>query len=534
MARYPFESTLTDQQGHILSGGTCTVKLSGTDTAATIYEALTGDAKSDNIVTSGSDGVYKFFVSDSDYNLSQKFRLILKGGPGFDPRTIDDILMFNPLTPIEGTAISSTGEAVTKYLRADGDDTSSWQPVTHTPEGTAVLSTGEGGGTKFLREDGDGTSSWQTAPVTSVSGSTGAVADGDIDHDSLANFAANEHFTQANITATGTVASGTWQGTAVDGTYVDLEGTELKSTGEAGGTKFLREDGDGTCSWQAAAGGIASVAADGSPQLGGFLDANGNYMQTEKGGDIASASPLVIDTDGDYFDVTGTTNFAAMTVAADRQFTLQFDGALTMTHHATNLDLPGEANITTAAGDVGVFQSTGANTVQCISYVKADGTAVVSAGAGTALLGDTADNELRLFTLHLRTKATAHITCQMKANQGHSFNTTDAIDTTQTGNIGKSGNETEGSGATEVNYALNASGNTIDVVFTGFNVTSIWSSDVLTNDSGQHINMNVSVVSGNLDIIFKTPSSGASVDLTGIADGKTLYCQIGLITGGGL
>jgi hypothetical protein len=72
-----------------------------------------------------------------------------------------------------------------------------------------------------------------------------------------------------------------------------------------------------------------------------------------------------------------------MTVAADRQFTLQFDGVLTMTHHATNLDLPGEANITTAAGDVGIFQSTGANTVQCISYTKADGTSVVSAGIGT-------------------------------------------------------------------------------------------------------------------------------------------------------
>jgi len=105
-----------------------------------------------------------------------------------------------------------------------------------------------------------------------------------------------------------------------------------------------------------------------------------------KGGDIASASPLVIDTDGDYFDVTGTTNFAAMTVAADRQFTLQFDGALTMTHHATNLDLPGEANITTAAGDVATFQSTGSNTVQCISYVKADGTAVVGSVEGTAVL----------------------------------------------------------------------------------------------------------------------------------------------------
>ena len=74
-----------------------------------------------------------------------------------------------------------------------------------------------------------------------------------------------------------------------------------------------------------------------------------------KGGDLTSASPLVIDTDGNYFDVTGTTNFAVMTVAADRQFTLQFDGALTMTHHATNLDLPSEANITTAAGDVATF-----------------------------------------------------------------------------------------------------------------------------------------------------------------------------------
>ncbi len=146
----------------------------------------------------------------------------------------------------------------------------------------------------------------------------------------------------------------------------------IADSGEATGVKW----GAG------ASGGIASLAADTSPQLGGFLDANGNYMQTEKGGDISSASPLVIDTDGDYFNVTGTTNYAAMTVAADRQFTLQFDGALTMTHHATNLDLPGEANITTAAGDVGVFQSTGANTVQCISYTKANGEAVVSSSGG--------------------------------------------------------------------------------------------------------------------------------------------------------
>ena len=134
--------------------------------------------------------------------------------------------------------------------------------ITLIDEGTEVKSTGEGGGTKFLREDGDNSCSWQTAPVTSVSGSTGAVVDGDIDHDSLANFASNEHFTQANITATGTVTSGTWQGTAVDGTYIDLEGTELKSTGEAGGSKYLREDGDNSCSWQTITGGGPSLGTD--------------------------------------------------------------------------------------------------------------------------------------------------------------------------------------------------------------------------------------------------------------------------------
>lgn len=48
------------------------------------------------------------------------------------------------------------------------------------------------------------------------------------------------------------------------------EGTDVKSTGEAGGIKFLREDGDGTCSWQTAAGS-GDVSKAGTPvdnQLG--------------------------------------------------------------------------------------------------------------------------------------------------------------------------------------------------------------------------------------------------------------------------
>jgi len=44
----------------------------------------------------------------------------------------------------------------------DGDG-SNLTGLSHTPEGTAVVSTGETGATKFLREDGDGTCSWQAA-----------------------------------------------------------------------------------------------------------------------------------------------------------------------------------------------------------------------------------------------------------------------------------------------------------------------------------------------------------------------------------
>ena len=133
------------------------------------------------------------------------------------------------------------------------------------------------------------------------------------------------------------------------------------------------------------ASGIADVVSDGSPQLGGFLDCNGNYIQMQKGGDIASASPTVIDTDGDYFICTGTTGFTTFTVAADRHFFLEFSGALTMTHGAGTLDLPGGANITTAAGDVGEFVSTASNVVTCVNYTRAGGIVNADINASAAI-----------------------------------------------------------------------------------------------------------------------------------------------------
>ena len=131
--------------------------------------------------------------------------------------------------------------------------------------------------------------------------------------------------------------------------------------------------------WAAAASG--DVVDDTTPQLGGFLDPNDNFIGMQKT-TYTAASPCVVPTTGDYIIVAGTTSFSAFTVAADRHFFLEFAGVLTITHGSGTIDLPGGANITTAAGDVGEFVSTAQNVVTCVNYTKANGTAVVAASGG--------------------------------------------------------------------------------------------------------------------------------------------------------
>ena len=112
---------------------------------------------------------------------------------------------------------------------------------------------------------------------------------------------------------------------------------------------------------------------------------------TEKGADIASATTLVIGTDGDYFDITGTTAITGMTVTAGRRFTLQFNGAVVLTYHATNLYLPEAVNLTTEANDSLTFIATAANQVRCIGYELKDGGRPVAPAGGAWTEGCFAD-----------------------------------------------------------------------------------------------------------------------------------------------
>ena len=97
-----------------------------------------------------------------------------------------------------------------------------------------------------------------------------------------------------------------------------------------------------------------------------------------KGADIASAAALTLGTDGNYFVVTGTTTITSIaTIGVGTFVFLRFASALTLTHNATTLVLPGAANITTATGDAAIFIEY-ASGWRCINYMKADGTPLVN------------------------------------------------------------------------------------------------------------------------------------------------------------
>jgi hypothetical protein len=112
-----------------------------------------------------------------------------------------------------------------------------------------------------------------------------------------------------------------------------------------------------------------------------------DYLIQTKGSDISSATSLTLGKDGNQFDVTGTTTITSIaTQGIGSYVTLHFDGALTFTHHSTDLVLPGAANITTAAGDIAVMYEYASADWRCVSYTKAAGTAVVAAAGGRTLL----------------------------------------------------------------------------------------------------------------------------------------------------
>lgn len=157
----------------------------------------------------------------------------------------------------------------------------------------------------------------------------------------------------AIFTVTGLTDNSGWTQIAV--THVASGGTFLDAT--LAGVFFSRS-GDIPAD---------AVLTSGDQTIAGTKTFSGTVVN-KIGTDVASDTSLTLGA-GNVFDITGTTTITSIAAkAVGCAVILQFDGALTLTHNATDLILPGGVNITTAAGDIMTAYEYAAGKWRCTNY----------------------------------------------------------------------------------------------------------------------------------------------------------------------
>ena len=100
------------------------------------------------------------------------------------------------------------------------------------------------------------------------------------------------------------------------------------------------------------------------------------YIWGRKGTDIVSANSLTIPSDGNFFDVTGTVTVTLIgTKGVGSLIMLQFDSTVKLTHHSTDLVLPGGKDFYTKTGDILTFVEYASGDWFCVAInrTRADG-----------------------------------------------------------------------------------------------------------------------------------------------------------------
>lgn len=80
--------------------------------------------------------------------------------------------------------------------------------------------------------------------------------------------------------------------------------------------------------------------------------------------DLGTAATNVVAISG----TTTITAFGSSALLTNAVYFVRFTGILTLTQNSTSLILPGAANITTAAGDAGIFKYEGSGNWRCLAY----------------------------------------------------------------------------------------------------------------------------------------------------------------------
>ena len=111
-----------------------------------------------------------------------------------------------------------------------------------------------------------------------------------------------------------------------------VEGTAVASTGETGGTKFLREDGDGTCSWQVPTADVdtpltTALRGTDNPHIGVYPNQSFKVIDNPD-----KAIMVIADADGNLEFMTKDganvyVNTPSSRLALAKGFSIQADGA---------------------------------------------------------------------------------------------------------------------------------------------------------------------------------------------------------------
>ena len=191
------------------------------------------------------------------------------------------------------------------------------------------------------------------------------------------------------ITSFGTIAAGVWRLVKFAGALtLTHNATSLilpsgaNITTVAGATALLVSEGSGN--WRCWHYQLPS----GQSLVGRY---DGSWGATTA---IASAATADLSSASTFsVNITGTTTITSFGSGLNLMRLVRFDGALTLTHNATTLILPGGANITTAAGDVALFRSDSSGNWRCIAYQRANGQplTVVYANLASAAIASAAE-----------------------------------------------------------------------------------------------------------------------------------------------
>lgn len=172
-----------------------------------------------------------------------------------------------------------------------------------------------------------------------------------------------------------------WQGSAPNKSFTRSNGTHSGSSSwaedEAAGTGITSARHD-VHDEDLADAIDATLMKDGGNKMVGLIDAGGfgfsNLATLGSAAEATIASSSTTDLLGSaalFCLISGTTTITSLGTGTNRVKVARFSGALTLTHNATSLILPGGANIVTAAGDVMIVVSDGSSNARVVSYQRA-------------------------------------------------------------------------------------------------------------------------------------------------------------------